>query len=114
MHANKDLAWAIFIQIWNSVLFLVFLSTLAKFFFYSVGRFLRNYQTNKKIKYLAKMHSGFHEEDSSLDCRKLYVYLLMHFLRPVAVTGEYTTGWFFKKRGYEGDDFLFRTVIESQ
>ena len=23
-----------------------------------------------------------------------------------------TTGWIFKKRGYEGDDFLFRTVIK--
>ena len=42
----------------------------------------------KKVK-VAKMHSGFHEEDSSLDCRKLYVYLLMHFLRPVAMTGGY-------------------------
>ena len=25
-----------------------------------------------------------------------------------------TTGWIFKKRGYEGDDFLFRTVITSK
>ena len=25
---------------------------------------------------------------------------------------HFTTGWIFKKRGYEGDDFLFRTVIK--
>ena len=57
----------------------------------------------------------------SVSSTQLYIkfWLLGHEFMAISLKktvisfSKYTTEWIFKKRGYEGDDFLFRTVIKS-